>query len=110
MARLESISSRQIITDNTVALETTFRTAQLDYTRTLLVSEMCKIPNQHREEYYPYWDPFSLSWIFKKQTAVSHSSAESVRIVFRRRFAKGGYASSATVGLCFRDIFAFRCR
>ena len=92
VARLESASIRQIKTDNTVALETTFRTAKLDYFRTRLLSEICKIPNQHQEEYYAYWDPFSLSWICKKQTAVSHSSAESVRIVFRRRFEKGGYA------------------
>ena len=59
-----------------------FSTADLEHFRTLLLSENCKIPKQPQADFLCVWITnigFN-SWMCKKQTAVSHNSAESVMI------------------------------
>ena len=50
-----------------------------------------------------------ISWMCKRQTAVSHSSAESDKHFFGRRFANRSFSGIAIVGLFLRNIFALRC-
>ena len=59
-----------------------------------------------------FWGSIVRMWIIgctRKQPAVSHSSAESENCLWTPVRQWKFLASSANVGLCFRNISAFRC-
>ena len=88
------------------------RTATLDYFRTLLLTETCKIPINIM------WMCFMCIWItnicfnFLNVQETNSSVSQECRIrnnFFGRRLDSGGYTNNCNCRLCFRNICTCRC-
>ena len=93
-------------TDNIVVLETQYNIAGLDCFKTLNLQEILKTQNQDQEEFCAFSGVtrWCLSWMCKKRTSVSHSSAEAEIISLDAGLRMDGI-SALTLGDLVIEIF-----
>ena len=83
------------------ACDKIFETSNLVCSKMLLLQVICTTPSRHEEEKPVYFRiPHSFSyWMCKKQSAVSHSSAESEILSLDAGFTRKWFARASVLGL-----------